>query len=62
VRTGTTGTALGVLVGLSVCHLLNDTLQALLPAIYPIVKTSFSLDFWQIGMITLTNQATASIL
>jgi len=62
VRTGTTGTALGVLVSLSVCHLLNDTLQALLPAIYPIVKTSFSLDFWQIGMITLTNQATASIL
>jgi len=53
---------LPILIGLSICHLLNDTLQSLLPAIYPIVKTSFGLGFWQIGLITLTNQATASIL
>ncbi len=55
-------TALVVLVGLSVCHLLNDLLQSLLPAIYPMLKEAFALDFWQIGMITLANQLTASVL
>jgi len=45
-----------------VSHLLNDALQSLLPAIYPIVKTTFGLGFWQIGLITLVNQMTASIL
>jgi FSR family fosmidomycin resistance protein-like MFS transporter len=47
---------------LSVCHLLNDMMQALLPAIYPMLKQSFGLGFWQIGLITLTNQVTASVL
>lgn len=51
-----------VLVTLSVCHLLNDLLQALLPAIYPILKEDFGLTFTQIGLITLTNQITASLL
>ena len=55
-------TALAVLVTLSVCHLLNDLLQALLPAIYPMLKSGFSLDYWQIGMITLVNSLTASLL
>jgi FSR family fosmidomycin resistance protein-like MFS transporter len=51
-----------VLVALSVCHGINDLLQALLPALYPMLKGSFSLDFWQIGVITLTNQVTSSLL
>ena len=55
-------TAFIVLVGLSLCHLINDMLQALLPAIYPMIKVSFGLDFWQIGLITMTNQVTASLL
>jgi FSR family fosmidomycin resistance protein-like MFS transporter len=54
--------ALRVLGALSVCHLLNDLLQSLLPALYPLLKDSYSLDFWQIGMITLTNQVTSSLL
>ena len=55
-------TALIVLVGLSFCHLVNDLLQALLPAIYPMLKEASALDFWQIGLITLANQLTASLL
>ena len=55
-------TAVVVLFGLSLCHLLNDLLQALLPALYPMLKASYGLDFWQIGMITLANQLTASVL
>jgi FSR family fosmidomycin resistance protein-like MFS transporter len=50
-----------ILIGLSLCHLLNDLLQSLLPAIYPMLKDRYALDFWQIGLITLTNQLTASI-
>ena len=57
-----TGTALGILGALSFCHLLNDMMQSLLPAIYPILKSTFSLDFGQIGLIALTNQITASLL
>ena len=60
--TSTSRTALAVLASLSLCHLLNDMLQALLPAIYPMLKSDFGLGFWQIGLITLTNQLTASIL
>lgn len=51
-----------ILLGLSLCHLLNDMIQSLLPAIYPMVKDSFHLTFGQIGMITLTYQITASLL
>jgi len=47
---------------LSFCHLLNDTMQSLLPAIYPILKISLQLNFTQIGLITLTYQLTASLL
>lgn len=51
-----------ILLGLSLCHLLNDMIQSLLPAIYPLLKNSFQLTFAQIGMITLTYQVTASLL
>lgn len=55
-------TALPVLAGLSLSHLINDLLQSLLPALYPLLKESYHLDFWQIGLITFTNQVTASLL
>jgi FSR family fosmidomycin resistance protein-like MFS transporter len=55
-------TTFAVLVGLSFCHLLNDLLQSLLPALYPMLKSGFGLDFWQIGLITFTNSFTASLL
>ncbi|HXQ82047.1 MAG TPA: MFS transporter [Opitutaceae bacterium] len=55
-------TVLGILVALSASHLINDTLQALLPAIYPMLKASFRLTFTQIGLITLSYQLTASLL
>ena len=51
-----------VLTAVSLCHLLNDMVQSLLPSIYPILKSSFALSFTQIGLITLTFQATASLL
>jgi FSR family fosmidomycin resistance protein-like MFS transporter len=56
------GTIFRVLVAVSFCHLLNDTMQSLLPSIYPILKTAFHLNFGQIGLLTLTFQMTASIL
>jgi MFS transporter, FSR family, fosmidomycin resistance protein len=55
-------TAFNVLTAISFCHLLNDMVQSLIPALYPILKNTFHLDFAQIGFITLTNQATASLL
>ncbi|MFI5356920.1 MAG: MFS transporter [Opitutales bacterium] len=55
-------TAFRVLVALSVSHLLNDTIQALLPSIYPLLKTEYALSFTQIGLITFTFQVTASLL
>jgi FSR family fosmidomycin resistance protein-like MFS transporter len=55
-------TAFAILAAISFCHLLNDMLQSLLPAIYPMLKTHFGLDFGQIGLITLTYQLTASLL
>ena len=55
-------TAFSILNAISFCHLLNDMLQSLLPAIYPILKGGFSLNFSQIGLLTLTYQATASLL
>lgn len=55
-------TVMSILVGLSASHMLNDTLQALLPALYPMLKSAYALSFWQIGLITLTNQVTSSLL
>ena len=56
------GTVFPILVAISVSHLLNDTLQALIPALYPVVKDSFHLTFGQIGLVTFTFQVTASLL
>ena len=53
---------LGVLTALSFAHLLNDAMQSLIPAIYPILKSALHLDFVHVGLITLTNQLTASVL
>ncbi|MFO0994402.1 MAG: MFS transporter [Hyphomicrobiales bacterium] len=61
-RTNTQSTAMAVLAALSLSHMLNDTMQSLLPSIYPILKQSYALDFGQIGLITLAFQLTASIL
>ena len=55
-------TAVGILAAISVSHLLNDTIQSLVPSIYPILKSSFHLTFAQIGLIALTLQLTASLL
>lgn len=55
-------TAFSVLLAIAVSHLLNDTVQSLIPAIYPLVKESYQLSFSEIGLITLTFQLTASIL
>lgn len=55
-------TTFTVLTAVAGGHFINDLLQSLLPAIYPILKDQFHLDFWQIGLITLANQMTASLL
>jgi len=55
------GTIFSILLTISLCHLLNDTIQSLIPSIYPIVKNSFHLSFTQIGIITLTFQLAASL-
>src|SRR5512141_2727688 len=55
-------TSYAVLMMISFCHFLNDMIQSLLPAIYPILKGNFHLDFGQVGLITFTNQLTASVL
>lgn len=54
--------ATGILVAISLSHLLNDLMQSLVPAVYPILKAKFSLDFGQIGLISLTFYLTASLL
>jgi MFS transporter, FSR family, fosmidomycin resistance protein len=54
--------ALGILGAISLCHGLNDLMQSVVPAVYPILKESFNLDFGQIGLITFANTATASLL
>jgi MFS transporter, FSR family, fosmidomycin resistance protein len=57
-----TSTTFTILLSLSLCHLLNDMNQSLLPALYPILKESYQLDFAQVGLITLAFQFTASML
>lgn len=51
-----------ILLAISFAHLLNDTIQSLISAVYPIIKESFDLTFTQVGLITLTFQMTASLL
>ena len=55
-------TVFKVLLAISFCHLLNDTVQSLLPAIYPLLRDTFRLDFGQIGLISFTTTFTASLL
>lgn len=55
-------TVFSILFAISFSHLLNDTMQSLIPSIYPLVKASFHLDFAQVGLITFTFQLTASLL
>lgn len=55
-------TAFAVLAAISFCHLLNDMMQSLLPALYPMLKSSYSLSFGQIGFLTFVFQITASLL
>jgi len=55
-------TVFGVLGAVSFSHFLNDLIQSLLPSIYPMLKTSYALDFGQIGLLTFTYQITASLL
>ncbi len=62
VRTSIERVTIPILAAISVSHLLNDLIQSLLPAIYPILKADFHLDFGQIGLLTLTFQLTASLL
>ena len=57
-----TTTAFSVLAAISFCHLLNDMMQSLLPALYPILKENYALTFGQIGILTFTFQVTASLL
>ena len=56
------GTTFPILLSLSLCHMLNDMNQSLVPAIYPVLKETYHLDFAQIGLITLAFQFTASML
>jgi MFS transporter, FSR family, fosmidomycin resistance protein len=56
------GASLAIMSALSLSHGLNDLIQSLLPAIYPLLKESYALDFSQVGLITLAFQGTASIL
>ncbi|MEZ0276177.1 MAG: MFS transporter, partial [Roseimicrobium sp.] len=55
-------TVFAVLFAISFSHLLNDTIQALIPSLYPLLKQSQGLTFGQLGMVTLTFQCTASLL
>src|SRR3984957_16270175 len=55
-------TAFRVLAAISFCHFLNDMLQSVIPAVYPILKSAYRLDFGQIGLITLPSQLPASLL
>src|SRR5262245_22995956 len=55
-------TTFSVILSLGFCHLLNDMMQSLVPALYPILKGSYGLTFSQVGLITLAFQCTASML
>jgi MFS transporter, FSR family, fosmidomycin resistance protein len=55
-------TVVKILLTISFCHLLNDTIQSLMPPIYPLLQKTFHFNYWQVGRIALTSQLTASIL
>jgi len=55
-------TTFAIILSLSFCHMLNDMMQSLVPAIYPILKSNYALSFGQVGLITMAFQFTASML
>src|SRR5713226_3015780 len=55
-------TVFKILLTISFCHLLNDTIQSLMAPIYPLLQRTFHFNYWQVGRIALTSQLTASIL
>src|SRR5579863_6419574 len=55
-------TALGILFAASASHMLNDMMQSLAPALYPVFREKYALTFFQTGIITLVFQVTASLL
>ena len=55
-------TVLAIILAVSFSHMINDIMQSLLAAIYPLLKDNFRLDFWQIGLLTFAFQVTASLL
>src|SRR5258708_37737872 len=55
-------TVFKILLTISFCHLLNDTIQSLMPPIYPLLQKTFHFNYWQVARIALTSQRTASIL
>lgn len=59
---GAGATVFPILIAVSLCHMLNDIMQSLLAALYPLIKTEFALDYWQIGLLTFAFQVTASLL
>ncbi|HUA77493.1 MAG TPA: MFS transporter, partial [Acetobacteraceae bacterium] len=61
-RPNTGQTEFAILGAISVCHLLNDTLQTLLPALYPLFRSGLALNFVQLGLLTLAFQVTGSLL
>ena len=61
-RRAVDATAFSILVALGFSHFLNDMMQSLVPALYPMLKASYGLSFAQVGMITLTMQIVSSML
>ena len=55
-------TAWNVLIAISLCHMINDIMQSMLAAIYPLLQQEFTLSYWQIGLMTFAFQVTASLL
>ncbi len=61
-RAAASTTTYSIIFAVSLCHMLNDVMQSLLAAIYPMLKDDFALDYWQIGLMTFVFQGTASLL
>jgi FSR family fosmidomycin resistance protein-like MFS transporter len=59
---GASATAWTVLIAISLCHMINDIMQSMLSAIYPLLQQEFTLAYWQIGLMTFAFQGTASLL
>jgi len=59
---GISATTWTVLVAISLCHMINDVMQSMLAAIYPLLHEEFALSYWQVGMMTFAFQVTASLL